>query len=301
MVGRLAGGPPLSLGVDFRLVEITIVGPGRAGMALAHAALAAGHRIGSVVGRTLGSAEAPAAAVDAAAFGYDAEFPAGDILVIATRDDVIGDLAEAIAARIAPQPGSAAVHLSGLVPTAVLAPLAAVGYATGTFHPLQTLPTAEAGAARLAGAWAGITAGPELRPRLVELAESMGMHPFDIADDKKPLYHAAAAAAANFPLGSLAMSYDLFADADVPFAAARPLVEAIVANAFELGPRAALTGPVARGDVATVTTQMNAVAAAEPGWLPAFVAAVHELARLTGNGPLFTEALEAWKRPGPAE
>lgn len=288
-------------GVDSHIVEITIIGPGRAGMALAHAAHASGHRIGAVVGRTLGSAEAAAAQVAATPFGFDAEFPPGELLVIATRDDIISDLAAAIAARVAPQQGGAAVHLSGLVPSAALRPLADAGYATGTFHPLQTLPTAEIGAARLAGAWAGITAGDELRSRLRQLAESIGMHPFDIADDKKPLYHAAAAAAANFPLGSLAMSYDLFADAGVPFAAARPLVEAIVANAFELGPRAALTGPVARGDVATVTKQMDALAVAEPGWLPAFAASVRELAKLSGNAPLFEEALNAWKRPERAE
>ena len=72
--------------------------------------------------------------------------------------------------------------------------------------------------------------------------------------------------------------------------------EAIVANAFTLGPRAALTGPVARGDVATVSHQMKAVAAAEPGWLADFGAAVQRLARLSGNGPLFEEMLQKWRR-----
>lgn len=277
-------------------MELTIVGPGRAGMSIALAARAAGHEIPAVVGRTLDSTEPAAGSVGATPYVIDAEFPSGDLLVIATRDDVIGAVATSIAGRVPPAAGAGAVHLSGLVPSTVLAPLAAAGYLTGTFHPLQTLPTPEAGAARLPGAWVGITADA-LRPRLVELAESIGAIPMDIADADKALYHAAAAAAANFPLASLAMSSDLFHDAGVPFAAARPLVEAIVANAFEMGPRAALTGPVARGDVETVALQLGAVAGAEPGWLADFGAAIQSLARLSGNGPQFEDLLASWRRP----
>lgn len=264
-------------------------------MSIALAADAAGHSISAVVGRTLATAEPAAARVTATPYSIDATFPPGELMVIATRDDVIRAVAESIAGRIAPAAGSGAVHMSGLVPTTALSPLADAGYEVGTFHPLQTLPTADAGAARLKGAWAGITAG-SLRDKLFELATSIGMTPFDVTDDNKALYHAAAAAAANFPLASLAMSSDLFADAGVPFAAARPLVEAIVANAFEMGPRAALTGPVARGDVETVARQMTAVAAAEPGWLGDFVASVTALARLAGNGPDFADMLQDWKR-----
>lgn len=277
-------------------MDLTIVGPGRAGMSIALAAHRAGHSIGAVVGRTLASAETAAERVAAAPYGIDAEFPSGELMLISSRDDLIEDLALSIADRIAPQGGCGVVHLSGLVPRSALEPLAAAGYRTGTFHPLQTLPNPDSGAAQLSGSWVGITAD-DLAGTLSEFAESLGMKPFTIGDDKKSLYHAAAAAAANFPLASLAMSYDLFADAGVPFEAARPLVEAIVANAFELGPRAALTGPVARGDVGTVRRQLDAIAQAEPGWIGDFAASVRVLARLSGNGPQFEEMLDNWKRP----
>ena len=277
------------------MMDLTIVGPGRAGMSIALAAHRAGHSIGAVVGRTLGSAEAAADRVQATPFGIDADFPSGELMLISSRDDVIEELASSIAGRIAPGVSAGVVHLSGLVPRSALAPLRDAGYLTGTFHPLQTLPNPDSGAAQLAGAWVGITAD-DLEPKLVEFAESLGLKPFSIADDKKSLYHAAAAAAANFPLGSLAMSYDLFAEAGVPFEAAQPLVEAIVGNAFELGPRAALTGPVARGDVGTVRKQLDAVAVAEPGWIGDFVSAIRVLARLSGNLPLFDEMLDNWKR-----
>ena len=71
----------------------------------------------------------------------------------------------------------------------------------------------------------------------------------------------------------------------------------VVANAFDLGPRAALTGPVARGDVSTVSGQFDAVHRNAPEWLPAFVAAVTELARLTGRSGVFEDAIDAWRAP----
>jgi len=277
-------------------MKLTIVGPGRAGMSLALAATTAGHEVVAVVGRSAASAHDPASTVGAPAFGLEEPFPPGELMLLAVRDDSIAPVAESLAVRVAPEPGSGAVHLSGLVSRDALRPLAEAGFSTGVFHPLQTMPSPEAGAARLAGAWVGITAD-DLGDRLADFAASLQMHSFEIADEQKALYHAAAAAAANFPLLSLSMSQDLFAAAGVPFGAARPLVEAIVANAFDLGPRSSLTGPVARGDAGTVIKQLDAVALAEPAWLADFVAMVRSLARISGNGPRFEEMLTAWKRP----
>jgi len=162
----------------------------------------------------------------------------------------------------------------------------------GSFHPLQTLPDAALGAARLVGAWIGVTAEDERLVELLEgIARSLGARPFSLADAAKPVYHAGAAAAANLPLAALMMAADLFAAAGVPFDAARPLVEAVVANAFDLGPAAALTGPVARGDTGSVATQLGAVAAVAPEWLEAFSAGVAELARLTGRESEFRDVI----------
>ena len=229
-------------------MEIVLVGPGRAGMSLAIAAHAAGHDLVGVVGRSPESAARAAAMVASTPYDIDDELPDAELLVIATRDAAIEPVAGRLAVRQLSIP--TAVHLSGLTSVQALDPLATRGLQTGSFHPLQTLPTPEAGAARLAGAYVAVTASGSLQSRLETLAMSLGATPFVLADADKPLYHAAAAAAANFPLAALAMASDLFESAGVPWAAARPLVEAVVANAFELGPRAALTGPVARGDVA---------------------------------------------------
>ncbi len=268
-------------------MRIVLVGPGRAGMSLGLAVRRAGHDVVGVLARRADDAGAAAAKLDAPALDWDEELPGCDLLIVAVRDDAI----EEVAARLAPAAAAAgaAVHLSGLASVARLAPL---GTRLASFHPLQTLPTPEAGAARLAGAWVAVTAtDDELRDRLNRLAASIGARPFDLDDAAKPLYHAAAAAAANYPLGALAMAEALFAAAGVPFAAAQPLVEAIVANAFELGPSGALTGPIARGDVGTVAAQLAAVRAATPDWAGGFAAFARELARQTGRGAEFGETL----------
>ncbi|NNF65091.1 MAG: DUF2520 domain-containing protein [Acidimicrobiia bacterium] len=235
-------------------MRLNIVGPGRAGMALALRAHAAGHKIVGVVGRDYPQSQAQR--VKSTAFTLGDALPDADLTVVAVVDDAIGVVAEMLAF------GSheAVVHMSGLKPVSTLSSLSEAGTAIGAFHPAQTLPDADRGAQRLAGAWVAITTDDEdLLQELHVFARSLGMKSFDLADEAKPMYHAAAAAAANFTTVALTMASDLFDEAGVSFDAARPLVEAIVDNAFELGPRNALTGPVARGDIETVRTQIEAL------------------------------------------
>ena len=271
-----------------------LVGPGRAGMSLAIAMAAAGHEVVAVVGRSRDSAERGASVVNASPLTVGDPIPEADLLVIATRDEAIGPVAGQLAKHDLPV--AAAVHISGLTGVAVLGPLERAGIAVGSFHPLQTLPTPEAGAARLAGAAIAVTANPPLREELHALARSLGSTPFDLEDAAKPLYHAAAAAAANFPLAAFAMAADLFERAGVQWEVARPLVEAVVANAFDLGPRAALTGPVARGDVDTVAAQLEAVASASPEWKVAFARSIELLSALTGRSDQFEAVLNDEER-----
>lgn len=258
-------------------------------MSLAMAAAAAEHDIAAVVGRSFDSAQRGAKVVGGVPLTINDRLPQADLLLVATRDGAIAPVADHLA-KSAPAIG-AAVHMSGLTPVDALGALAAIGLETGSFHPLQTLPTPEAGAARMAGSHIAVTAGPALAARLEAFARSLGATPFILEDDAKPLYHAAAAAAANFPLAALAMAGDLFAEAGVPWEAARPLVEAVVANAFDLGPRAALTGPVARGDVDTVAAQLRAVASSSPEWRVAFARFVESLASLVGRSEQFESVL----------
>lgn len=225
-----------------------LVGPGRAGGSLALAAAAVGHQIVGLVARSPLRWDLPFPMIDQ-------EWPSADLVVIATRDSEIAAAASEVAGNHAP---SSAIHLSGATSVEALAGLAALGWKIGSFHPLQTLPDPATGAAALSGSWVAVTAGGDLRRRLASLADDLGMTEFDLADSAKPAYHAGAAAASNFLLAGLDLAERLLRDAGVPFAAAAPLSAEILENAFEKGPRPALTGPIARGDWETVKAQLEA-------------------------------------------
>lgn len=250
-------------------MNIAIHGSGRAAGALGLAFSHSGHKIVSISARSTVHREELLAKV---AVGHGPP----ELRIIAVSDDAIESVATQIARDEEPVD---TVHVSGAVSVSALDSIASTDVQVGSFHPLQTLPTAEAGAEQIAGSFIGITATEPLHAELFRLAESLGCTAFAIEDSAKPLYHAAAAAAANFTLASLALSKDLFESAGVPFEVSQPLVTAIVANAFALGPRQALTGPIARGDVATVASQIDAVAANAPRRLADFKA----LAAATAN------------------
>ena len=262
--------------------RIILIGPGRAGLSVATAFRQAGHDIGGVLARRPEAARAAGELLGAPGLGWETPLPAADLLLIAVRDDAIGEVAD----RLVPLSAGAraAVHLSGLTSVTALAPLAAAGLETGAFHPLQTLPEPEAGAARLRGAWVAVTTDdPALRVELHALAASIATRPFDLADEARPTYHAAASAAANYVVACLRMAHELFTAAGVPFDAARPLVEAVVANVFSLGTGRALTGPIARGDAGTVAAQLEAVRRHLPEAAADYAAVGRMVARYAGR------------------
>jgi predicted short-subunit dehydrogenase-like oxidoreductase (DUF2520 family) len=230
-------------------MRLLIVGPGRAGGSLAIAGQAAGHEICGVLARS--SYAGPWPQLD-----WDSDFPECDVLLLAVRDDVI----EEVSHRIAPHVTDVGVvaHLSGFVPVRVLHHLQQQETAVGGFHPLQSLPDPETGAEALAGSYVGIDGDQLAVDSLTILAASLGMEPFRLDDRARPAYHAAAAAAANFVVTSLAVSGDLFESAGIDPRVSRPLVEHVVANVFEKGAAGSLTGPISRGDIETVIGHLTA-------------------------------------------
>ena len=141
---------------------------------------------------------------------------------------------------------------------------------------MQTFPSASIGVERLHGAWAAVAGDPQT----IELATALGMHPFDVPDSARSQYHAAAVVASNHLVALLGQVERLAAGCGVPFEAFSPLVRSSVANAFGVGPARALTGPVARGDLAIVEEHL---AALDPGERDAYRTLAREVARLTGR------------------
>jgi predicted short-subunit dehydrogenase-like oxidoreductase (DUF2520 family) len=190
-----------------------------------------------------------------------------DLLVLAVPDPAISG----VAAAVDPDPDTVVAHLAGALGLDVLA-----GHPRpAALHPLAALPDAETGAARLVdGAWFAVAGD-----RLVEqVVADLGGHAFTVADEDRTRYHAAAVIASNH-LVALLGQVERVAPEGVPLVAFLALVRGTVDNVAALGPAGALTGPVARGDRATVEAHLAALPGAER---PAYEAMAAEARKLVG-------------------
>ena len=185
--------------------------------------------------------------------------PAPDGVLLAVPDSAISDVAAELAQRSLP-PGTPVLHLSGIVDVDVLAPLAACGLSVGALHPLAAVPESTNGAARLRGAWYGVEADGAARQLALWIVGVAGGRTLELAPGGRPLYHAAAVFASNYVVVLLALAERLMTKAGVPDGAARQalteLARGAIDNVSELGPATALTGPLTRGDEATVQAHL---------------------------------------------
>jgi predicted short-subunit dehydrogenase-like oxidoreductase (DUF2520 family) len=198
------------------------------------------------------------------------------VVIIATPDRAIEGAARNVAASL--EPGALVVHLAGSRGLDAFADLQALrpDVRIGALHPLQSFPTAAIGLERLHGSWAAVAGDPQVDA----LARSVGLQPFDVPDDQRLQYHAAAVVASNHLVALLGQVERLAIGCGVPFDAFAPLVQSSVVNAFGIGPALALTGPVARGDLVTVEAHL---ATLDPGERDAYRTLAREVARLTGR------------------
>jgi predicted short-subunit dehydrogenase-like oxidoreductase (DUF2520 family) len=128
------------------------------------------------------------------------------------------------------------------------------------FHPLQTFATPQA---PIDGCFCGIEADRTWQPRLFRIARAIGARPFDLRGVNRALYHAAAVMLSNYTITLAEVGERLLTQAGVAqaHAAAMPLLRGTLRNAQALTPARALTGPIARGDAATITLHVRALAA----------------------------------------
>jgi predicted short-subunit dehydrogenase-like oxidoreductase (DUF2520 family) len=157
-------------------------------------------------------------------------------------------------------PGQWIAHVSGATPLSALDP----HERRFSLHPLQTFTRAR-GPEQLDGAWAAVTAETEeAQTRGFELAELVGLRPFVLADDSRPLYHAGAAIASNYLVTLHRVASDLFAAAGAPPEALEPLMRRTIENGFDL------TGPIERGDWVTVESHREAIRRVRPDLEPLY-------------------------------
>jgi len=232
---------------------VALIGPGRAGTTIALGLLEQGWTVVGVGGR---APDAPsttsAAACLSSTTALVSEVARGAALVlVATPDRALERVL--LAAEPAIEPGALVVHLAGSRGLDVFSDLLErrTGVRVGALHPLQSFPSTTVGLERLAGAWAAVAGDPAV----ADLARSLGLRPFELADSDRGRYHAAAVVASNHLI-------------------------ALLGQVERLAATCALTGPVARGDLTTVEQHLRDL---DPAERDAYRALAREAARLTGR------------------
>jgi predicted short-subunit dehydrogenase-like oxidoreductase (DUF2520 family) len=260
-------------------MEVAVVGAGRVGTALAVLLQRAGHVVRAVSGGAATVARAAEHLAGVPVLTAAEAAARGELVLLAVPDDALGPVALELAEAGAVRRGAWAVHVSGAAGLDVLAPLLAAGARRLAMHPLQTVPDVHGAIERIPGSAVAITADDDEGAALGErLARDVGGHPFVLADERRPLYHAAAVFASNYVITSAGVAEELFREAGVPDPASAllPLARASLENVARLGATDALTGPAVRGDAGTVARNLEALRSAAPHAVAAYV----ELCRL---------------------
>ncbi|MYB77151.1 MAG: DUF2520 domain-containing protein [Chloroflexi bacterium] len=263
-------------------MNIGVIGPGRVGTGLARLLADRGYTVRSVSGKTRAHAERLAAALPhCEATSPQAVADTCDLVFITVPDNAI----TAVAHDLNWQREQGVVHCSGALSAAALAAVAQQGAVPGAFHPLQTLPDAQAALANLPGSFIGIEAEEPLFGQLARIAESLDCTWGSVPAAARPAYHAAAVLVSNYTVALAHAGVELWQaigkSEQEALHALLPLLQGAVHNLRRLGPTAALTGPVARGDWATV--QQNLAAIDENAPQHTFVYAAMALAMIYNN------------------
>ena len=238
--------------------SLGVIGAGRVGAVLAAKLRAAGHPVVGVSGRSPASLLRIQTLLPDVDVLAPAEVAArADVLLLAVPDDALIRVAEELASSV--HPGQVVLHTSGRHGTDALASLARAGARTIAFHPAMTFTGTDVDLDRTCVF--GLTAAPSERALAEELVADLGGTPMWVDEADRTLYHAALAHGANHLVTLVSQSMDLLREAGAtdPAAVLRPLLNAALDNVLAFGD-AALTGPVARGDVTTIRAHADALA-----------------------------------------
>ena len=276
-------------------LDVGVVGAGRVGAVLGAALQHAGHRLVAVSAVSEASRRRAAELLPGIpVLPVEQVVARAELLVLAVPDDVLAGLVAGLSATGAWQAGQLVVHTSGRHGLSVFEPALPHHVLGLALHPAMTFTGTAMDLARLADCCFGVTAPEPLRAVAEALVVEVGAEPVWVEDGQRGLYHAALAHGANHLVTLVAQALEALRAAGVeqPHRVLGPLVAAALDNSLRAGD-AALTGPVARGDVGTVAEHLRQLERLAPDIRPTYVA----LARATAERALASGRL----RPTAAE
>jgi len=264
---------------------LNIVGAGHVGRALGRLFAARGaFAVQDVLTRSMASAQSAVAFIGAGrAVDAVAALRPASVWMLAVSDDRIADVAAQLAACRDRQDmrGAVVFHCSGAKASSELDPLRAAGAFVASVHPVRSFADPQQVADAFEGTFCGIEGDEQALALLHPAFAAIGARLVPIDARAKTVYHAASVFASNYLTTVLDAALRAYQAAGIPDDVARelarPLAMETLANVFRLGPETALSGPIARGDAATVARQQAAVTA----WDPATGALYEALAAAT--------------------
>jgi predicted short-subunit dehydrogenase-like oxidoreductase (DUF2520 family) len=210
-----------------------------------------------------------------------ADLRPADIFLIGTSDDQIAQCCEELARLRHLSKNTIVFHCSGALSSTELGPASRLGAAVASVHPIRSFAAPEQVAMHFAGTYCGMEGDARALQVLGDAFSAIGARMVQIDPDHKIIYHSAAVFACNYLVTLLELAQQAYVKSGIPHDAAlklmEPLVRETVDNVFSLGPEHALTGPIARGDVATALKQYRAVSA----WNKWYGALYKRLGKLT--------------------
>lgn len=271
--------------------RLTLLGPGRAGRALARSWLAAGGQTLDIVARTSVAARTAVASVGGGRPLALSEIGGEtDLLVLAVPDDEVVSAARVLGNRIRPR---IAFHLSGALSAAALEALRLSGASLGSLHPLRAFTGAPDETWR--DAFVAIEGDDAAMSVAEALVSALRGRPRRLSAEAKPLYHAAAALAAGGTVALVSLAAQAWGEAGIPEGEARPalatLARQAAAGAAEQDFERALTGPIARRDTGTLRAHLASLSS-RPKLLEIYVLLASEVLRRTPGRGREEEILE---------
>lgn len=248
-----------------------LVGAGRVGTAVARMLMERGNRPIGIASRSQASALRASSLLDAPVLEVDA-IPEVDVVLIGAGDDAIGEIASRLTEQV-----SVVVHFAGAYGLGPLQPVIQRGGWGCALHPLQACPDIPTAIERLPGSYWGVTStwpAREWAHRFV--ADEMEGNPVDVAEDARPIWHAAAVSTSNGIAALMAVGERLMGAAGIesPEKVLGPLARGTIENAIEGGGGAAtLTGPAIRGETNTIELHLAAIRERAPQLMDPYVAA----------------------------
>jgi predicted short-subunit dehydrogenase-like oxidoreductase (DUF2520 family) len=263
---------------------VSIIGAGSVGSSLARVLHETGYTIVSVISRSGRPALALARAVKCKKAGTVVEdiSPLTELIIIATPDGSVAEVAKGLSRLKKLKVKKLFVaHTSGVLSADVLEPLKRKGAIVSSIHPIQSFTSA--GRTKLKGIYFGLEGDPKAVARAEQLVNSIGGKSITVPRDLKPLYHVACVFASGYmvvflnAISELAKCLDLKASWTEVFG---PLMTTAMENSVKHTTASALTGPILRGDLATVDCHLLALSKHAPEFLPLYTIGGIEVARI---------------------